>query len=326
MTTWLNHAGHPSWLFCLEFLSLCNGGSHPLSANLRGTEHRGSSDFATPFPFGLPDPWGEKGSFRLVHDNHHQHHRQPQPPPRLYHNCQGRGAIRENPKHSLRNGCGSKGVRLTTTMVAVASTLFVEKLQLRHNMVELCANWHAFSKWAPHTTASGAGVNPSKGSGVKCFSSVYNCSCSVTQTGHLPSSGTLGREVALWCPRCLEERLWAASVCAAMSADVRVRGSVRGYVRSVDVSACPRMWLQISVDVWIFMLRCSETLLGVGVVENIHMPCESCAHPPLSGWAVWGVAWLCPHDMSAHVRVCQQMPIKRNRCNRITPGAVLSAV
>jgi len=142
---------------------------------------------------------------------------------------------------------------LTTTMVAVASTLFVEKLQLRHNMVELCANWHAFSKWAPHTTASGAGVNPSKGSGVQCFSSVYNCSCSVTQTGHLPSSGTLGREVALWCPRCLEERLWAlsvsVSVCAEMFADVRVRGGVRGYVRSVDVSACPRMWLQISVDV-----------------------------------------------------------------------------
>ena len=251
--------------------------------------------------------------------------RQPPPAPQttttLYHNCQGRGAIRENPKHSLRNGCGSKGVRLTTTMVAVASTLFVEKLQLRHNMVELCANWHAFSKWAPHTTASGAGVNPSKGSGVQCFSSVYNCSCSVTQTGHLPSSGTLGREVALWCPRCLP--CPCARKCLQMSVSVGVSADMCAVSTCLPVA---RMWLQISVDVWIFMLRCSKTLLGVVVVENIHMPCESCAHSAAVRMGRGG-EWHGCVRMSVHVRVCQQMPkSKENRCNRITPGAVLSAV
>ena len=104
-----------------------------------------------------------------------------------------------------------------------------------------------------------------------------------------PSDGKL----PWWCPRCLAERLWVWFFCGR----VRVRGNV---CRCPCPWECPRICAQcprvcLSADVAILMLRCSEPLLGVVVVENIHMPCESCGYPPLSGWAAWGVAWLCPH-------------------------------
>lgn len=145
----------------------------------------------------------------------------------------------------------------------------------------------------------------------------------MTQTGHLPSSGTLGREVALVVPTmpCREAVgmvfLWPcprARQCLQMSVSVGVSADMCAVSTCVPVRGCGNF------DVAVF--RAASGSCGSREYPYaMRVLCVSASVP--MGRVGSGVAVSACPPTSACVNKCLS---KRNRCNRIIPGAVLSAV